>query len=168
MSSIVYLMCSLPSLTFGQVPPMLLDEFNHDAKSQLSVKKFELLKAINIQGDNTTKGRLKNITSMLSEVQQDLSEIRKSRVQKRQPYLERLPRTVITVNPLEREKQIMQWQWEELDSIESNKIFTLIQVIVYKLKLQILCRIHSFNAESGTQVLASVINPLKNEEDKKW
>jgi len=161
-------MCGLPSLTFGQVPPMLLDEFNHDAKSQLSVKNFELLKAINIQGGDTTKGKLKNITSMLSEVQQDLSEIRKSRVQQRQPYLEQLPRTVITANPLEREKQIMQWQWEELDSIESNKIFTLTQVIVYKLKLQILCRIHSFNAERGTQVLASVINPLKNEEDKKW
>lgn len=166
MSNVVYLMSSLPTLTFGQVPPISMGEFNHDAKSQLSAKHFKELKSVDIQkmGDSIKSG-LKDITVMINDVQLDISEIRKARMQNRQPSLERLPKTTITANPLEREKQIMRWQWEELDSIETGKTFTLTEVIVYKLKLQILSRLNSFNIEGGSQVLASVINPLKKEED---
>ena len=65
-----------------------------------------------------------------------------------------------------REEQIMQWQWEELDTIEAGKTFTFTEVVVYKLKLQIIIRLHSFDKEKGAQVLSSVVNPSKNMEGK--
>ncbi len=166
MSNVVYLMTSLPSLSFGQKPPISIDEFNRDAKSQLSARHFKVVESVDIQKMDTTKGGLKNVTSFINDVQQDLSEIRKAKAQKRQPKLERLPKTVITGNPLVREEKIMQWQWEELDSIEAGKTFTLTEVLVYKLKLQIISRLHSFDKEKGAEVLASVVNPSKNKEGK--
>jgi len=159
-------MTSLPSLTFGQVPPISIDEFNRDAKNQLSARHFKRLQSVDIQLMDATEGGLKNVTSLLNDVQQDLSEIRDAKAQKRQPKLERLPKTVITGNPLVREKQIMQWQWEELDTIEAGKTFTFTEVVVYKLKLQIISRLFSFDKEKGAQVLSSVVNPSKNKEGK--
>ena len=166
MSNLVYLMTSLPSLTFGQVPPISIDEFNRDAKNQLSARHFNRLQSVDIQQMDVAKGGLKNVTLLLNDVQQDLSEIRHAKAQKRQPKLERIPKTVITGNPLVREEQIMQWQWEELDTIEAGKTFTFTEVVVYKLKLQIISRLHSFDKEKGAQVLSSVVNPSKNMEGK--
>jgi hypothetical protein len=159
-------MTSLPALTFGQVPPISIDEFNRDAKSQLSARHFKRLQSVDIQLMDAKEGGLKNVTSLLNDVQHDLTEIREAKAQKRQPKLERLPKTVITGNPLMREEQIMQWQWDELDTIEVGKTFTFTEVVVYKLKLQISSRMHSFDKEKGAKVLASVVNPSKNKEGK--
>ena len=95
----------------------------------------------------------------------DISEIRNSRTEKRQASLAHLPATVLELNPLDREMQIIQWQWEKLDAIVAGKSFTLTEVIVYKLKLQLLFRMHSFSKERGEQVLDSVVNPDKKKED---
>ncbi|MGQ1911198.1 DUF2764 family protein [Marinifilum sp. RC60d5] len=167
MSNMVYLMSSLPSLTFGHIPPISLSEFNNDAKNQLSAKQFRMLEALDIVGikGNDNAG-LKSVNSMLESVNRDLSEVRKAKMQNRQPTLDRLPVSVTSGNPLEREKQIMKYVWEELDSIESGKTFTMTEVMVYKLKLQILCRINSFDLKRGAEVLASVVNPTKKEEDE--
>jgi len=163
----VYLMCSLPSLSFGQSPPIKLEEFTSIAKSQLSAKSYKMLEHVSIQymENNSKKGKLKSVTALLDDLQQDLSEIRKARAQNRQPRPAQLPGSVLEANPLDREKQIMQWQWEKLDAIESGKTFTFNEVIVYKLKLQLLWRLHSFNAERGAQVLASVVHPAERKED---
>ncbi len=160
-------MSSLPSLTFGHIPPISLSEFNNDAKNQLSAKHFKMLKTVDVLGNkgNDTLG-LKSVNSMLESVNRDLSEVRKAKVQNRQPSLERLPVSVLSGNPLQREKQIMQYMWEELDSIESGKTFTMTEVMVYKLKLQILSRIHSFDIKRGAEVLASLVNPTKKKEDE--
>lgn len=167
MSNMVYLMCSLPSLTFGQIPPISLSEFFHDAKSQLSAKHFKKLEAVDLQKMNTPKTTsvLKSAEVILSEMWQDISEIRSARAQNRNPKLNRLPQTMLAGNPLEREKQIMQFLWEELDSVEAGKTFTLTEVLVYKLKLQILSRLNSFDAGRGAQVLESVINPTKRKDN---
>ncbi|TKG92856.1 DUF2764 family protein [Puteibacter caeruleilacunae] len=166
MSNVVYLMCSLPSLTFDKVPPISLDEFNSDAKSQLSSRHFRLLELVELGKINSEKkAGLKSIAEMLADVQQDISEIRSAKAQNRQPQMAKLPKSLSALNPLEREKLILQWQWEELDSIESGKTFTLTEVMVYKLKLQILNRLHSFDEKKGAQILASVVNPSKKEKD---
>lgn len=167
MSNMVYLICSLPSLTFGQVPPISLDDFTVDAKNQLSKKHFALVEEANIQkmDRKKEKGKLAGVATIMNDLQQDVSEIRDAKSQKRNPNLARLPKAITGANPLERERLILQWQWEELDTVESGETFTLIQVIVYKLKLQILCRLHSFDVERGSQVLASVINPSQKEEE---
>ena len=166
MSNLVYLMSSLPSLSFGQVPPITMEEFTQDAKSQLSAKHFKKLEPVDIYKATDSKGKvgLKSIGAMLDEMQEDISEIRAAKTQKRAPGLQRLPQTIINANPLEREKLIMKWQWEELDTIQAGEVFTFTEVMIYKLRLQILNRLNSFNKEQGKQVLASVVNPPKKEE----
>lgn len=167
MSNLVYLMCSLPSLKFGQVPPITMGEFTEDAKSQLSAKHFKKLEPVDIYRSTDSEGKvsLKSIADMLEDMKEDISELRSAKAQRRTPSLMRLPLSVVNANPLEREKLIMQWQWEELDTIVAGKTFTLTEVMVYKLRLQILDRLNSFDKERGSQVLASVVNPPKKEEE---
>ena len=159
MSNMVYLLCSLPSLTFGQEPPVSFDEFHRDSQEQLSSKHFKILKEADLRGINSAaKGKLKNISVLNDKLQRDLMEIRNTKAEKRHPNLAYLPKAVSELNPLEREKQILQWQWKELDDMEAGSTFSLINVLVYKLKLQILIRMNSFNQEQGSKVLASIIN----------
>jgi len=167
MSNLVYLMCSLPSLRFGQEPPITMDEFTADAKSQLSAKHFKKLEPVDIFQKTDSEGNvgLKNIGTMLDDVKKDISEIRAAKTQKRTPGLQRLPQAIINANPLECEKLIMRWQWEELDTIQAGESFSFTEVMVYKLRLQILNRLNSFDKERGAQVLASVVNPVKEEEE---
>ena len=166
MSNVIYLICSLPSLTFGQVPPISFKAFLHEANSQLSAKNRKKLESIDIREMlmNTEKGELKSFIDLLANIQEDISELRQAKANKRNPNLVKLSNSIVDKNPLEREIQIMKWQWEELTSIESINTFTLTEVMVYKLKLQILLRLHSFNAEKGAHVRASIVNSIKKEE----
>ncbi|MCY1723336.1 DUF2764 family protein [Prolixibacteraceae bacterium Z1-6] len=168
MSNLVYLMCSLPSLSFGQSPPISMEEFTSDAKSQLNRKSFAKLEAIDIQNMslNSTKAELKKFSAMFTGLKEDISEIRHAKTQRRSPRISALPKTILAKNPFEREMDILKWQWEELDSIEAGKTFTLTEVLVYKLKLQILTRLDSFNTEKGSKILASVVNPAKKKEEQ--
>jgi len=166
MSNLVYLSCSLPSLSYAQAPPLSLNEFYKDARNQMSARHFKILERTDIRlaEDKTKKGPVKSIARLITELQQDISELRSAREQSRKPEVLKLEKMPANLNPLEREKQIMQLQWEELDSILTGKAFTLTELMVYKLKLQILWRLDSFNDAKGAQVLASVVDPSKKEE----
>ncbi len=165
MSNMVYLMTSLPSLSLGEAPPITIDEFNDDAKRELSSRHFKALQSVDIQKLEAKIG-VKNISSLLETIKEDLSEVRTAKAQSRQAKPELLPLNAFRGNPLEREMNIMQWQWEELQDIEAGKTFTLTEVLVYKLKLQLVERLYSFNKVRGAEVLASVVNPGKNKEGK--
>jgi hypothetical protein len=167
MSNLVYLMCSLPALKFGQIPPITMDEFTETARNQLSAKHFKKLEPVDIYQATDSEGKvsLKSIAVMLDEMKEDMTELRAAKAQRRTPNLVKFPLAVVNANPLEREKLIMRWQWEELDTIQAGEMFTLTDVMVYKLRLQILNRLNSFDKENGLQVLASVVNPPKKKEE---
>jgi len=162
MSNMVYLLCSLPSLNFAQVPPISFDEFYQDSQKQLSKKDFSMLETVDLrQMDSDEQGKLKHFARLHADLLGDMTELRKAKTEKRPVRLAHLPKSAADVNPLEREKQIMRWQWERLDDLEAGKTFSLVNVLVYKLKLQILHRLQSMEAESGKQVFESVINDAK-------
>ncbi|WP_319590031.1 DUF2764 family protein [uncultured Draconibacterium sp.] len=161
----VYLMTSLPSLSLGEAPPITIDEFNDDAKRQLSSRHFKALQSVDIQKLDAKVG-VKSISSLINSIKEDLSEVREAKAQNRQAKPERMPNALLRGNPMEREMNILQWQWEELQDIEAGKTFTLTEVLVYKLKLQLVERLYSFDEIRGAEVLASVVNPGKNKEDK--
>lgn len=166
MANVVYLISSLPALSFAQVPPIKLDEFTNDAQAQLSSKDFARLQSIDLRTIDAAcePNDLMDFHDMMADVRQDIIAIRKAKAQNQSPALMNLPQSLVGLNPLEREKQIMQWQWDRLSAIETGETFTFIEVMVYKLKLQILCRLHSFDVERGMQVLSSVVDPPKEEE----
>ena len=163
----VYLMCSLPSLSFGQSPPITFEEFKDMARSQVSAMQDKMLEQMSMQDmeDEGRKPRLKKVKDMQEGLKKDLIEIRKARAARRQPKPDHLPGSVLEENPLNRELQILLWQWEKLEAMTVGKSFTLADVIVYKMKLQLLFRIQSFKAERGAAVMASVFKPSKKKEE---
>jgi hypothetical protein len=166
MSNVVYLISSLPSLTFGQSPPVSLDSFHSEAKEQLSSKKFIKLLKLDLKNINEAEnGKLKKFAEVNEQVMADVLEIRNAKKNERSPAIETLPKTVLEQNPLEREKSILKWQWEQLNNIDTRETFTVTEVFVYKLKLQILHRLNSFSAVKGMEILESVVNPPKKMED---
>lgn len=162
MSNMVYLLCSLPSLNFAQVPPISLDEFYHDAEKQLSSKHFSMLERVDLrQMDSDEHGKLKDFAQLYQDLLGDITELRTAKTEKRPVRLAHLPKSLADGNPLEREKQIMRWQWDRLDDLEAGNTFSLVNVLVYKLRLQILDRLQSMEPERGSQVFESVINDAK-------
>jgi len=163
----VYLISSLPALSYGKTPPISLEEFRGMAKNELSSRSFKVLDQVSIRAvdSKVRKSKVKSVFNMQLALLEDISEIRKSRTENRKAIPGHLPGSLLEVNPLDREMQIMQWQWEKLDAIATGKSFTLAEVIVYKLKLQLLFRMNSFSIKRGEAVLDSVVNPDLKKED---
>jgi hypothetical protein len=166
MSNLVYLMCSLPSLSFGEAPPITMDEFLQEAQNQLSKKGFQKIEQFSLQEVNAGygKGKLKKFKCMIQALQADLGELRAAKWQKRSPELINLSASIMDMNPLERELAIIQWEWDELTNMEVGANFTMTELVVYKLKLELVHRIYSFNEEKGAKVLDSVVNPSQKSE----
>ncbi len=123
MSNLVYLISSLPSLTFGQSPPISMDGFYNDAKEQLSSRNFNKLQEIDLQNINEENHfNLKKFVDQLESLKEDLLEIRNAKKNDRTPAITSIPKTILDQNPLEREKSIMKWQWEQLTDIDAMGI----------------------------------------------
>lgn len=167
MANVVYLISSLPSLTFGQSPPVTLESFHSEAKAQLSSKNYEKLHQLDLKDiSKTDPGQLKHFVEANGQLHADAMEIRNAGNNERSAAISTLPRQVLEQNPLEREKSMMKWQWEQLTQIDSGETFTFTEVLVYKLKLQILHRLDSFSKPKGLEILESVVAPAKNREEK--
>lgn len=168
MSNVVYLISSLPALTFGQSPPISLDAFHCEAEAQLSSKDFKTLRELDLRKNTIAEhGKLKNFVELIEQQKEDLLEIRNAMENERSPEILTLSKSLLKKNPLEREKSIMQWQWDQLTNIDSIESFTISEVYVYKLKLQILHRLNSFSEEKGMKILKSVIEPPQKTEEEK-
>ncbi|MBU1013134.1 MAG: DUF2764 domain-containing protein [Bacteroidetes bacterium] len=162
----VYLISSLPSLTFGQSPPISLDSFHIEAKEQLSSTNFKRLQELDLKNIiDAETGKLRKFAEVSEQLKADVLEIRNAKKNERNPAVAIVPKTVLEQNPLDREKSIMKWQWEQLTNIDSGEIFSVTAVFIYKLKLQILHRLNSFSAEKGWEILESVVNPPKKMEE---
>lgn len=159
MISEVYLLSSLPSLSFGNKPPITLEEFEHTAKMELPEKDIAVLDEVSIRLDECGAGSVLStkVCSILRELQEDISMIRRSKNENQDPKTNLLPGSVLVENPLNSEIIAMKWLWEQIEEIESGRTFTMHEVVAYKLKLQILQRLYSFNKEKGKAILDSLL-----------
>lgn len=160
-----YLLCSLPTLSFAHHPPISMDDFLSDAKAQLGSGRFQKLESLDFREVDTFNKDLKEFEDIMFQYREDVKEIRKAKAEKRIPNLMVLPNEVVSKDPLECEKAIMKWQWDELSSLEAGEHFTFTELLVYKLKLQILSRLESFQVEKGRQVLQTIVNPKMKEDN---
>lgn len=166
MSNLVYLISSLPALSYGQVPPISIDNFHAQSKDQLSSKQFDKLLDLDLKSFEESKTRkLKKFVDLIEQLNSDLKEIRTAKKGDRIPALQLLSKTVLDQNPLEREQSIMKWQWEQLTNIDATETFTLAELFVYKLKLQILVRLDSFSTNKGMELMEKIVAPPKKMED---
>ncbi len=159
MANLVYLISSLPTLTFGQPPPISLSDFHREAEEQLSSGDFRKLANLDLRHiTETESGVLKRFVEMSKQVQEDIVKIRRSRTAGGTPDITTLPKAILEKNPLQQERSIMEWQWEQLSNIEWGETFRFEQLLCYKLKLQILERKSSFKATRGLKIYESVID----------
>ncbi|MFW6227575.1 MAG: DUF2764 family protein [Bacteroidota bacterium] len=161
MSNVVYLISSLPSLTYGQPAPISLESFMLQASFQLSESTFKKLENLDVRKLSRAKdyGNLSSAISLSEDIEADKLEIRSAKRQSRTPNIITLPDKIMEKNPLELEKYLMKILWDELDSIDDMEHFTATEVFVYKLKLQILERLDSFDKEKGLEILDKVVYP---------
>ncbi len=161
MSNVVYLITSLPSLTFGHPAPVTLESFMQDASLQLPGSEYKKLEALDIRQLSSAKdfGNLNSAVTLIEELEADKLEIRLAKKQLRTPNILTIPGKVMEKNPLELEEYLMKTLWDELDSIDAMEHFTITEVFVYKLKLQILERLDSFDKAKGLEILEKVVYP---------
>jgi hypothetical protein len=140
-----------------------MEEFMQDAQYQLSDNEYNKLEALDIKKLNEAQdfGNLKNAIVLFDELETDRLEIRSAKRQSRTPNIVTMPSRIIGKNPLEVEQYLMKALWDELDAIDTMEQFTITEVFIYKLKLQILCRLDSFNTEKGLEILDKVVYPAQ-------
>lgn len=171
MSNVIYLVTSL-SASFSSLESKLpfrsVADFDANAREQLSDSQYKKLIGCDIRNFTnwTGKGALKAFVNNMLSLKTDINNIRKANAERSTPALSELPASIIALNPLQREIAIMNWQWRKLSDIEFNQHFTLTQVMVFRLKLQLMLRFNAFNAEKGAQLLADIVHPTKNKEQK--
>ena len=141
-----------------------MEEFMRDASAQLSKLNFSKVERITIQSldEEASNRKLNSFIDLQKEIQLDLALIRRAKMDKQIAQPKTLSKAMVDSNPLEREEYLMKLQWDALSSIEFSESFTLTELMIYKLKLQILERLSSFNSEKGKAVFASIVNPQKS------
>lgn len=137
-----------------------MDEFMHDVSVQLSKKNMAKVEKINIQSlsEYADNNKLNSIVTLQGDIKHEVKLFRQAKKDNNATKPESISKTTLDSNPLEREKLVLKLQWDELSSIEFGESFTLTEIMIYKLKLQILERLHSFNAEKGQAVYESAMN----------
>ena len=165
MGSYYYLLAQLPYPVFGQKPPMSSVEFKELAMPLMDEKDALLLAAINIDSHPVETSPLSGCDFIDKwrewerALRLNLAKLRSVKI-KREGYISvdppGFPVDAVTAaakamqeNPLEAEVLIDKARWSAIDSIQGNDYFDRNSVFAYLLKLMILERQASFQAETG-------------------
>jgi hypothetical protein len=159
MDKYYYLIAQLPFLKFNEQNYINNDSFLEEAKKWLSEKDFK-----NLQKANIDKLEIKSKVNFLQEykkfeltLRKELAAYRenKKRQQEYQPK-EVLKKDLLEGNPLEVEKKLLHYRWQQIEESSKDYVFNLEAVIAYFLKLQILEKVLSFDKEKGTKKFDSL------------
>lgn len=171
MSNVIYLVTGLSpyfsSLDKSKLPFKNLAEFDANAREQLSESEYKKMTSCNIRSINdwSGKGALRAYITDSQNLQKDIIKFRKAKQDEYRPNLSHLPESIIALNPLEREIAIMKWQWERLSDVEFLQNFTLTEIIIFRLKFQLVLRYQSFDTNKGSQLLEEVLKRAKSKEE---
>ena len=164
MGSYYYLLAQLPYPVFGQKPPMSSVEFKELAMPLMEGKDALLLAAISIDSHpvetNTSSGCefIDSWREWEMSLRLNLAKLRSVKIKREGFSVEPpgFPLEMVTAaakamqeNPLEAEILIDKARWSAIDSIQGNDYFDRNSVFAYLLKLMILERQASFQAETG-------------------
>jgi hypothetical protein len=159
MDKYYYLITQLPFLKFGEKNHIDNDSFLEEAKKWLSEENFKDLQEANIDNlEGKTKIRfLQEYKKFELTLKKELAAYRenKNRQQEYQPK-EVLKKDLIEGNPLEVEKKLLYYRWQQIEESSKDYFFNLEAVIAYFLKLQILEKVLSFDKEKGTKKFDSL------------
>lgn len=162
-----YLMSSLPSLTFEKVPPMSSKALLDRCRGQLSPAE---MKQVELAGEGGgTHIILQRWREWDAGLRNTLAGLRAQKLgwQGRE-HVRNLPTAntsftwlsaaIEAQNPMEAEQILDRARWRFLNDLEAGDRFSLVGVLIYRLKLQLLERWVRFDQAKGEAILADIMN----------
>jgi len=166
MSSYPYFISTLPSLTFGETPPMSCEEFIENSREWISPDDWQGLKSAAFNRENQIKNpagiQWKNWEETLKNY---LAAARAAKLGKDQtPYLSKsgsadslmrsaVQEAVKAENQQKAEEVVDKLRWSFLDELSATHSFDFNVALSYLLKLKILERWASLDEETGKEAL---------------
>jgi hypothetical protein len=161
MDKFFYLIAQLPMLSFEGGLPVTVEEYLDEARKWLRPADYRILAGVDIFDTSTGKrdapAIVREYRAFERAFRSDLAGWRQA-LRTGEDYVPSTfpPALVRGANPLENERNLLEHRWQFLDEREANHHFDLEFLILYHLKLQILSRLDSFDAERGRQVFKEV------------
>ena len=169
MASYHYLVASLPELRADGDMPLTYDEFLTCCQSNVSEETFELLKNLTL---NSTEGPLVSewakFYGMLSK---ELNYQRSLNLGKsyssafdKDGFIAQVASSAISAkNPLEAEKLLLEYEFENLDSLIGLHMFDDHVLFGYAIKLKLLERLNSFEQEKGNAEFQTLLGGIQEQ-----
>ena len=169
MDKYFYFVSQLPALVFDRDPGLTKDEFMEEAAKWLSAGDLKRLSAVTLfDSESDSKGPrlVREFREFEARFRTELAKWRKARHDGQDMKTFEFPAAMVKEgNPLEVEKKLLHWRWQQIDAMEGEHHFDLEWLILYYLKLQILQRISLYNKEKGLEIFRDLVSvdPLSNE-----
>ena len=162
MASYYYLIASLPELSADGDMPITYDEFLSLCRSNVSDTKYSLLEKLTL---SSTEGPLirewagfyKKLTGELNYQRSAALGRSYSPPQEKDANISQVVAAALAArNPLEAEKILLEYEFENLDAIMGLHMFDDYVLFGYAVKLKLLERLKSFDYEKGKEEFKSL------------
>ena len=155
-----YFCASLPSLTPGKSPKMSVADFDGLAREQVSPAEFELLRQCSLtvgRDPGESAGKPPVLAEMIR-----FEQYLRTRIAQRRSVKED-DKAAAAADPAEREKLIDRIRWRRLDDLEVGHEFDFEQLCIYRMRLSILDKYRSRNADAGREIFNAAVDRISSE-----
>ena len=167
MASYYYLIASLPELRADGDMPLTYDEFLSCCQSNVSEEKLQLLKDLTL---NSTEGPLVDEWSrfygmLMKELNyqrsMNLGKSYSSAYDKDGLIAQAVAAALTAKNPLEAERVLLEYEFENLDSLVGLHMFDDYVLFGYAIKLKLLERLNCFEQTKGKAEFQSLFDGIQ-------
>ena len=167
MASYYYLIASLPELRADGDMPLTYDEFLSCCQSNVSEEKYELLK--NLTLDSTEGPLVDEWARFYGMLMKELNYQRSMNLGKsyssaydKDGLIAQAASAALTAkNPLEAEKVLLEYEFENLDSLVGLHMFDDYVLFGYAIKLKLLERLNCFEQTKGKAEFQSLFDGIQ-------
>ena len=167
MASYYYLIASLPELRTDGDMPLTYDEFLSCCQSNVSAEKYELLK--NLSLDSTEGPLVEEWAKFYGMLTKELNYQRSMNLGKsyssaydKDGFIAQAVAAALTAkNPLEAEKVLLEYEFENLDSLVGLHMFDDEVLFGYAIKLKLLERLNCFEQTKGKAEFRSLFDGIQ-------
>ena len=175
MAKYYYLISSLPMIKVGEPLPFSYEEFLAICKSEMSSSDYKELEKATFTSDDSAKSSLMKMWQQyLDKVGLILKDERAKNLKwndakiltemSSDPVLkDRIHRAVTVMNPLEGEKEILNIYFDFLTSNSSLDPFSIENLMIYALKIQIIERMNAFSKEKGNNEFRRLFSRIQDQ-----
>jgi hypothetical protein len=164
-----YFGSSLPGLSMESPPPFSMDAFLEQCDEQLSAKDLQALDEL--LGDRPSRHPfVREWQARETQLRNALARIRASRLQRNADgflrehddydlYAEEAAEEAYSeLGPLERERFLDQFRWEQADELSRKEAFSAAAIFAYALKLRFAARWAGLDPEAGSERVEAIVS----------